>query len=412
MAGLILPHGGVSEPVNRTVADLTMPQSTSIPVSDADLSTLYRIGDGGLSPLTGPMVKDEYNRVLEEEVIVRGGKKYAWTIPLAFPAAEDLAKKLNTGSAYPLVNEKGDYVGVLEVKDVFAWDKKKYNASVYATPREDHPGARIANSDPRTFLVGGDVKVLPQPKNKAYGDLILSPKETRALFKKRGYQRVVAFQTRNALHRAHEYALVVGLERLTREGFFAGAVLNPLVGETKQDDVDAGTRMKTYRALIDNRALGQGDIDEELWKKVGRNFNDMVMLLGMDIKMFYAGPKEAVMHAIYRQNFGFTDIIIGRKHADAPFDDKGEIWDGLAAHRKFDELKGELLIKPVKVGFAAYYAELGRVGMVDEHAPKGWKPVNISGSDLRAKLAKGELPDPGIMRPETARVLMEKYKGG
>jgi sulfate adenylyltransferase len=412
MADLILPHGGVSEPVNRTVADLTMPQSTSIPVSDADLSTLYRIGDGGLSPLTGPMVKDEYNRVLEEEVIVRGGKKYAWTIPLAFPAAEDLAKKLNTGSAYPLVNEKGDYVGVLEVKDVFAWDKKKYNASVYATPREDHPGARIANSDPRTFLVGGDVKVLPQPKNKAYGDLILSPKETRALFKKRGYQRVVAFQTRNALHRAHEYALVVGLERLTREGFFAGAVLNPLVGETKQDDVDAGTRMKTYRALIDNRALGQGDIDEELWKKVGRNFNDMVMLLGMDIKMFYAGPKEAVMHAIYRQNFGFTDIIIGRKHADAPFDDKGEIWDGLAAHRKFDELKGELLIKPVKVGFAAYYAELGRVGMVDEHAPKGWKPVNISGSDLRAKLAKGELPDPGIMRPETARVLMEKYKGG
>ena len=96
--------------------------------------------------------------------------------------------------------------------------------------------------------------------------------------------------------------------------------------------------------------------------------------------MFYAGPKEAVMHAIYRQNFGFTDIVIGRKHADAPFDDKGEIWDGLAAHRKFDELKGELLIKPVKVGFAAYYAELGRVGLVEEHAPKGWKPVSISGS--------------------------------
>src|SRR6185312_14201066 len=219
-------------------------------------------------------------------VVVRGGKKYAWTIPLAFPVSEDLAKKLTTGSAYPLVNEKGATVGVLTVKDVFAWDKKKYNASVYATPREDHPGARIANSDPRTYLVGGDVQVLPQPKNKEYGDLILSPKETRALFAQRGYQRVVAFQTRNALHRAHEYALVVGLERLTREGFFAGAVLNPLVGETKQDDVDAATRMKTYRALIDNRALGQGDIDEELWKKVGRNFNDMVLLLGMDIKMF------------------------------------------------------------------------------------------------------------------------------
>jgi sulfate adenylyltransferase len=116
------------------------------------------------------------------------------------------------------------------------------------------------------------------------------------------------------------------------------------------------------------------------------------------------------MHAIYRQNFGFTDIVIGRKHADAPFDDGTDIWDGLAAQRKFDELKGDLRIKPVKVGFAAYYAELGRVGLVDEHAPKGWKPVSISGRDLREKLTKGELPDPRIMRPETAKVLIERMK--
>jgi sulfate adenylyltransferase len=410
MADLIPPHGGVAEPINRTVAMIDPLSSDQIPVSDADLSTLYRIADGGLSPLTGPMVKEEYNRVLEEEVIVRGDKKYAWTIPLAFPVDEAKARHLHTGTKHPLTNERNEVVGEIEVRDVFPWDKKKYNASVYATTREDHPGARIANSDPRTYLVGGEVRVLPQKRNKEYGDLILSPRETRALFAKRGFQRVVAFQTRNALHRAHEYALVVGLERLTREGHFAGAVLNPLVGETKQDDVDAVTRMKTYRALIDGKALGVGDTDEALWKKVGQPFIDNVMLLGLDIKMFYAGPKEAVMHAIYRQNFGFTDIIIGRKHADAPYDDKGEIWDGLAAQRKFDELKGELKINPVKVGFAAYYAELGRVGLVEEHAPKGWKPVNISGTELREKLKKGDLPDPGIMRPETARVLAEKYK--
>src|SRR5258708_18775785 len=270
----------------------------------------------------------------------------------------------------------------------------------------------MTTSDPRTKLVGGEVWALPQPKNAEYGSFVLSPKETRALFEKKSWQRVVAFQTRNALHRAHEYALVVGLERLTRAGHLAGAVLNPLIGETKSDDVDALTRMRTYPALIDNQAIGQGDKDEALWQSKGYHLNDPLILLGLDIKMFYAGPKEAVMHAIYRQNYGFTDIIIGRKHADAPYDDGKDIWDGLAAQRKFDELRGALQIKPVKVGFAAFYEELGRVGLVEEHAPKGWKPVSISGRDLREKLRAGELPDPGVMRPETARVLSEKYQKG
>ncbi len=411
MPDLIPPHGGVAHPVDRTDASADAPGKTAIPISDADLSTLYRIGDGGLSPLIGPMVRAEYDQVLDAEYIERGGKRYAWTIPLAFPVEESLAKSLQTGTTYPLADDRGETVGTLLVQDVYPWDKAKYNAAVYGTPRTDHPGARIALSDPRTYLVGGEVHVRPQPTNPDYGDLVLSPMETRALFAAKGFQRVVAFQTRNALHRAHEYALVLGLERLTRQGFFAGAVLNPLVGETKADDVDAVTRMKTYRALIDNKALGEGDTDDALWAKVGAPFIDHVLLLGLDIKMFYAGPKEAVMHAVYRQNYGFTDIVIGRKHADAPFDDKSDIWDGLAAHRKFDELKGELLIQPVKVGFAAYYAELGRVGLVEEHAAKGWKPVSISGTDLRAKLSRGELPDAGAMRPETARVLMDKYRG-
>ncbi|HEY2785272.1 MAG TPA: hypothetical protein VGJ05_09880 [Fimbriiglobus sp.] len=417
MPDLIAPHGG-GELISRTVdpaeaADFRnkVPCIAAVPVSDADLSTLYRIADGGLSPLTGPMVKAEYDRVLEEEVIVRSDKKYAWSIPLAFPVDEAVAKTLTTGSAHPLKNERGEIVGAIVVRDVYPWDKAKYNRAVYQTDRTDHPGARIALSDPRTYLVGGEVKVLPQPQHPEYGDLVLTPRETRALFAKKGFQRVVAFQTRNALHRAHEYALVVGLERLTRAGHFAGAVLNPLVGETKSDDVDAATRMKTYRAILDKKVLGQGDADEALWAKVGRPFLDHVMLLGLDIKMFYAGPKEAVMHGIYRQNFGFTDIVIGRKHADAPYDDGTDIWDGLAAQRKFDDLKGELLIQPVKVGFAAFYEQLGRVGLVED-APKEWKPVSISGRELREKLRAGELPDPRILRPETAAVLIEKMRGG
>ncbi len=414
---LIPPHGGLSEPVNCTVpteeaADFRKRAAgwKRVPVSDADLSSLYRLGDGGLSPLTGPMDRATFNRVLDDEVIQHNGKAYAWTIPISFPVERGLAGSLKAGETVALVNGKDEVVGTLAVSDVFPWDKAKYVQSVYGTSRTDHPGGHMVMKDERDMLLGGAVRVLPPAKHPEYGQFVLTPRETRALFRKKGWQRVVAFQTRNPLHRAHEYALVHGLEKLTAEGYFAGAVLNPLIGETKGDDVDAATRMRTYRALIDNKALGQGDSDPEVWKKAGRQLTDMVILIGLDIKMFYGGPKEAIMHAIYRQNFGFTDIIIGRKHADAPYDDGKDIWDGLAAQRKFDELKGELLIKPVKVGFAAYFEELGRVGLVDEYGPKGYHQVTINGRDMRAKLRAGELPDPRVMRPETARILIESMK--
>ena len=418
MSDLVPPHGGVSEPVNRSIpeaeAGAFRRQAASLrrlPINDADLSTLYRFGDGGLSPLTGPMDSAAYHKVLDDEVIFVNGKPYAWTIPLSFPVEKALADSLKTGETVALAAVNDQVVGTLKISDIFPWDKAKYVKSVYGTERIDHPGGRMATADPRDMLLGGEIRVLPQPQHPEYGAHVLSPRQTRELFRQRGWQRVVAFQTRNPLHRAHEYALVFGLEKLTRDGHFAGAVLNPLVGETKGDDVDAATRMRTYKALIDNKALGDGDSDQELWQKIGCAITERIILLGLDIKMFYGGPKEAIMHAIYRQNFGFTDIVIGRKHADAPYDDGKDIWDGLAAQRKFDELKGDLRIKPVKVGFAAYYEELGRVGLVDEHGSKGWKQVSISGRDLRDKLRKGELPDPRVMRPETAKILIEGMKG-
>jgi sulfate adenylyltransferase len=418
MQDLVPPHGGLREPVNRTVpaeglADVKARAAAlpRLPISDADLSSLYRMGDGGLSPLVGPMDRATFDRVLDEERILHDGKAYAWTIPIAFPAERQLAASLKPGQTVALVNGQQVIVGTLDVRDVYPFDKPRYVRGVYGTERTDHPGGRMVTSDARDMLVGGDVWVLPQPKQPEYGQFILTPRETRGLFRQRGWKRVVAFQTRNPLHRAHEYALVVGLERLTRDGHFAGAVLNPLVGETKGDDVDAATRMRTYRALIDNKVIGQGDKDEELWKKVGYDLTDQLILLGLDIKMFYGGPKEAVMHSIYRQNFGFTDIIIGRKHADAPYDDGKDIWDGLAAQRIFDNLKGDLQIKPLKVGFAAFYEELGRVGLVDEYAAKGYHAVSISGRELREKLRAGVLPDPRIMRPETANVLIASMAG-
>ena len=413
----IPPHGGLSEPVVRMVPENEIHEVEKfarglrrIPINNADLSTLNRIGDGGLSPLTGFMDRKSFERVLDEETIHHNGKAYAWAIPISLTVSEEDAKRLKTGEPVALVDPSDRIVATLVVSDVFQFEKSKYNEVVYGTTRTDHPGARITLDDPRAFLLGGKVRVLPQPKNQEYGEYQLTPHQTRALFVEREWERILAFQTRNPLHRAHEYALVAGIERLTREGHFAGVVLNPLVGETKTDDVDAAVRMRCYRVLVENRLLGKGDKTEDLWNSKGYDITEQFLLIALDIKMFYAGPKEAVMHAIYRQNFGFTDIVIGRKHADAPFDDGTPIWGDFDAQEKFTKLNGELLIKNCNIGFAAYYEELGRVGLVDEYTDKGWSMVSISGSKLREMFRKGEVPDERVIRREVAEILIESYR--
>lgn len=417
MSDLIAPHGGLEEPVSRTVAPERIDgfrneaaKLRRVPVSDADLSTVYRFGDGALSPLTGPMGEAEYHRVLDEACIERNGKKYAWTIPLAFPVDAALAGQIAKGDKVALENSRGEIVATLDVSDVFAWDKQKYLKSVYGTERTDHPGADMVlkGDAAATHLIGGTIEVLPQPKHPAFGKYVLTPREVRKLLASKGWERVVAFQTRNPLHRAHEYALVYGLETLIRQGLNAGACLNPLIGETKGDDVKADVRMSTYEALITQRGLGEGDSDQALWGPRKESVPDRVILLGLDIKMFYGGPKEAVMHGIYRQNFGFTDIIIGRKHADAPFHDGSNIWGDFDAQEIFSKLGGDLKIKPLKVGFAAFYESIGRVDLTENHPDE--KPVSISGKDVRKSLLEGKQVDPRIMRESTSRILAEAMK--
>lgn len=418
MADLVLPHGGLTEPVCRTVPAEEIDRFTAhartlaqVPVSDADLSTVYRLGDGGLSPLVGPMTGEVYNRVLDESVIEHQGKIYAWTIPLAFPITKQLAAQLKAGQEVALVNSNGGIVATLDIQDVFPWDKPKYLRQVYLTDRTDHPGGDMVlkGDADKDFLLGGTIHVLPQPKDSRFGKYVLSPREVRRLLAEKGWKRVVAFQTRNPLHRAHEYALVYGLETLLRAGCDAGACLNPLIGETKGDDVDADVRMHTYEALIKNRSLGEGDSDPTLWGPRGESVPDRVILLGLDIKMFYGGPKEAIMHGIYRQNFGFTDIIIGRKHADAPYHDGTAIWGDFDAQKIFENLHGDLKIHPLCVGFAAYYESSGRVDLMDNHPNE--KPVFISGKQVRQALLEGKPVDPRIMRESTAQILHQAMAG-
>jgi sulfate adenylyltransferase len=413
-AAILSPvHGGLKQPVSRMVtkdkADfVSWSKLPTIDVNDNDRTSLYRIADGTLSPLTGPMGKGDYRSVLEKGAILRNGRSWAWSIPIILPVTDAEAERCKEGTEVALSFE-GRVFGKLAVTSVHSWDKTEFITVIYGTQRMDHPGARLWTSDPRAHLVGGEITLIPFADARPFAGRILSPVRVRTLLEQKGYEQSVSFQTRNPLHRAHEYALVCGAEKILREtGRRTGVVLNPLVGQLKGDDVPADVRMQTYEALVDGRFLGQGDMDEGLWRKYCQTLNDQLHLIGLDIRMYYGGPREAVMHAIYRQNLGFTHFIIGRKHADAPYDDKSPIWGDFDAQEIFKHLGGELAIKTVNVGFAAYFEELGRVGLVEENPGK--TAVNISGTKMRETLGKGEVPDPRVMRPSTAKVLAAYYQ--
>lgn len=411
VANLSPVHGGLSSPVNRVVPREKAAAWRALPrveVNENDRTTLYRIADGVLSPLEGPMGRADYRSSLERGAIERSKKMWAWTIPIVLPITDEEATRCKAGAEVALAYG-GEVFGKLEVDSVYDWDKAELIRVVYGTERLDHPGARLWTSDPRTKLLGGRISLVPFVDSRPFAARVFSPLQTRALIEKRGYEQSVAFQTRNPLHRAHEYALVYGAERILREtGRKTGVFLNPLVGQLKGDDVPAETRMRTYEALVEGRFLGQGDMDETLWRSKGQDLNDQLHLIGLDIRMYYGGPREAVMHAIYRQNLGFTHFIVGRKHADAPFDDKTPIWGDFDAQQIFTRLGGSLAIRTVNVGFAAYFEELGRVALSEDHPGK--RVVNISGTEMRAILGRGELPDERVMRSSTARVLGEYYR--
>jgi len=414
MPDLVPVHGGLDAPVSRTVPlsrrKQFLAEAAELPrieLTRADLSTVYRIADGTLSPLTGPMDEETWHYVLDHDALDFGFRHYAWTAPISVPITSDEARRLRVGRSAALVSD-GTIVAILHVSSIFDWDKPKHIEKFYRTSQTNHPGGRMITDDPRTQLVGGDLWALPQEVDPEYGEFVLTPRQVRTLIAERRWERALAFQTRNPLHRAHEYALVAGVERLTREGLFTGAVLNPLIGELKGDDVPARVRMRCYRALHDGKLLGKGDKDDALWKARGYDLTEVFELVGLDIKMLYGGPKEAVMHSIYRQNLGFTDIVIGRKHADAPLDDGKPIWGDFDAQEIFENLKGDLRIRPCKIGFAAYFESTKRVDLTELHPNE--EPVSISGSKIRSLLTSGERPDARILRPEIADILIAYYR--
>jgi sulfate adenylyltransferase len=369
---LIAPHGG--ELVDRTgprpddVEQLEVVTLTSRELSDLDL-----LASGALSPLEGFMNREDYERVVEEMRLASG---LPWALPVCL--AVDSAPQ---GDRVALADGSGRLVAVLEVEETFEYDKEREAEQCFRTTDDAHPGvARLYGQKP--LYLAGRVTVFRR-QEPPFPELALDPAETRAEFAKRGWKRIVGFQTRNPIHRAHEYLTKTALETVD------GLLIHPLVGDTKSDDVPAATRVECYRVLLDNYYP-----------------EDRVVLSAFPAAMRYAGPREAIWHAICRKNYGCSHFIVGRDHAGV-----GDYYGSYDAQLIFDEFEPhELDIEPMFFEHAAYCKVCAAMVSPKTCPHGGDDHVFLSGTKVRELLGNGKIPPVEFSRPEVAEVLIEAYR--
>lgn len=380
---LSLPHGG--KLVNRIVSELEkvewLEKASKLPqihISPATLANIEMIAIGGYSPLTGFMDKNSYYSVVHTMRLPNG---LIWTIPIVLPVPEERVQEISCSEAIALFSQ-GEVYAVLVVSNVFKRDKEEEAKNVYGTTDLSHPGVERLAGEP-DYLVGGEIFALQLPRHSlAIQKRYMTPRESRDLFLTRGYKRVVGFQTRNPLHRGHEYLVKCALE--TVDGLF----LHPLVGPTKSDDIPAEVRMKCYEVLL-----------ERYFPK------ERVVLAVNPAPMFYAGPREAIFHAIVRKNYGCTHFIVGRDHAGV-----GNFYHPFAAHEIFDQFSlDELGIFPLFFDDAFYCLKCENMA-TRKVCPHGEEfRVYFSGTKVRSQLQRGEMPPLEMIRPEVAEILREFY---
>jgi len=369
---LIKPHGG--ELVNRTGPrpdDVEALETVSI--SSRELADLDMIASGALSPLKGFMGREQYESVLKTMRLPGG---LPWALPVCL--AVDAAPK---GDRVVLAGEDGRLYATLDVAEVFDYDAEREAELCYRTTDEAHPGvARVLGQKPR--YLAGDVTVFERP-TPPFPELALDPAETRALFAERGWRRVVGFQTRNPIHRAHEYLTKVALETVD------GLLIHPLVGDTKSDDTPSTVRVDCYRKLLQ-----------------GYYPADRVVISAFPAAMRYAGPREAIWHAICRKNYGCSHFIVGRDHAGV-----GSYYGTYDAQLIFDEFEPhELDIEPMMFEHSFWCKKCGSMAS-NKTCPHGADDhVFLSGTKVREMLAAGEEPPIEFTRPEVADVLIEAYR--
>ncbi len=345
-----------------------------------EVSDLDMIAVGAFSPLEGFMGSADYETVVERMRLANG---LPWTIPVTLAVSDEEVKDLSTGQDVALVDPSGSKLAVLRLDEIFGYDKEKEADRVYRTTDSSHPGVEYLNNCGDSLLAG-KITVLERPAAAQFPDHRLDPAESRELFQKQGWKRVVGFQTRNPVHRAHEYIQKCALEAV--DGLF----LHPLVGETKKGDIPADVRMKCYEALIDN-----------YYPK------DRVVLSVLPAAMRYAGPREAIFHAIIRKNYGCTHFIVGRDHAGV-----GKFYGSFDAHYIFDEFDAEEMdITPLFFDYTFHCRECGGMASFKTCPHDSESHTSLSGTKVREMLRAGEMPPAEFSRPEVANILVEAMKG-
>ena len=382
---LVPPHGGtlINRIVSETQAATLREEAANLPrieLSSKQACDLEMIAIGAFSPLTGYVGKADFDSICNEMRLANGT---VFPIPVTLAVDETVKGTLSEGGRAALYHADGTLLAVMDVAELYDHNRDIEMDGVFRTRDEAHPGVK-AIMDEGDCLVGGDIHVLTVTPEHEPGEQFteyrLAPAATRAAFEAKGWSTVAAFQTRNPIHRAHEYLCKCATE--TSDGL----IIHPLVGETKPGDIPADVRMKCYETIIENYFVP-----------------DFTMLSVMPAAMRYAGPREAVLHAVVRQNYGVSHFIVGRDHAGV-----GDYYGTYDAQQIFNDLnEGDLAVTPLKFEHAAWSNKAqGMVSAKTFPKIKG-DQIFLSGTKVRELLAEGKRPPAEFSRPEVADVLIE-----